>query len=306
MTGGSWPVALWTTYMKAITADMPVEQFPEYDPTMSTWTPTATQTPTETATEEPTDEPTQDQATQVPQGLVGQNVAAARQAIRNAGLKPTVTKQYSDTVAPDVVMSVSPGEGSTVNQGTTVLVVISQGPEPKATTQVPGVSSGDPPTRPRRPSTVPASRRWWWSSPPTPSLRVSSSASTRARVPSSTRARPSRSSCRAVLTSQAAAAPSHDATRHGRAQRRAVRWWQGRRPGRRRRLSRAPGGGTAGFPIRRCLPVLWSVAVRPDPRGVRPGIRPASRARQTQTLLSRKDRDRKDHRRWVHTCVSTN
>ncbi|GAA4853070.1 transglycosylase domain-containing protein [Luteimicrobium xylanilyticum] len=138
MTGGSWPVALWSNYMKVITADMPVEQFPEYDPTLSTWTPTATQTPTQTATEEPTDQPTQDQATQVPQGLVGQNVAAARQAIRQAGLNPTVTKQYSDTVAPDVVMSVSPNEGSTVNRGTTVLVVISQGPEPKATTQVPG------------------------------------------------------------------------------------------------------------------------------------------------------------------------
>jgi membrane peptidoglycan carboxypeptidase len=138
MTGGSWPVALWSNYMKAITADMPVEQFPEYDPTLATWTPTATQTPTQTATEEPTEQPTQDQATQVPPGLVGQNVAAARQAIRQAGLNPTVTKQFSDTVAPDVVMSVSPNEGSTVNRGTTVLVVISQGPEPKQTTQVPG------------------------------------------------------------------------------------------------------------------------------------------------------------------------
>ncbi len=124
--------------MKAITADMPVEQFPEYVPTLSTWTPTATPTPTQTATETPTTEPTQDQGTQVPGGLVGQNVAAARQALRDAGLRSTATKQYSDNVAPDVVISVAPGEGSTVNPGTTVMLVVSRGPEPKQTTTVPG------------------------------------------------------------------------------------------------------------------------------------------------------------------------
>jgi len=146
MTGGSWPLYLWSTYMKAITADMPVEQFPEYDPTLSTWTPTATQTPTQTATEEPTEKPTQETGVQVPNGIVGQNVAAARMLLRNAGLQPNAIKQYSDQVAPDVVISVSPGEGSTVNRGTTVMLVVSRGPEPKKTATVPsglvGQSSG--------------------------------------------------------------------------------------------------------------------------------------------------------------------
>ena len=144
--GGTWPIALWSYYMKAATEGMPVEQFPEYDPTMSTWTPTATQTPTQTATQEPTDEPTQDQTIQVPAGLVGQNVAAARQTLRNAGLRPNATKQFSDSVAPDVVISVAPGEGSKVNPGTTVMLVVSRGPEPKQTATVPtglvGQSSG--------------------------------------------------------------------------------------------------------------------------------------------------------------------
>jgi membrane peptidoglycan carboxypeptidase len=146
IAGGTWPVDLWTNYMKDATEGMPVEQFPTYTPTRATWSPTPTYTPaptptqtskpTQETTQEPTQEPTQKPATStVPGGIVGQNVAAARQALQNAGYKVVVTKVPDANVAPDVVISVQPGEGATVKPGQVVSVVVSSGPPVAKPTQ---------------------------------------------------------------------------------------------------------------------------------------------------------------------------
>ena len=68
--------------------------------------------------------------TVVPDGVVGQGKDAAIAALQAAGLGSiTVTEQNSDSVGAGVVLSVNPGSGSSVSQGSSVTIVVSKGPE---------------------------------------------------------------------------------------------------------------------------------------------------------------------------------
>jgi serine/threonine-protein kinase len=67
--------------------------------------------------------------TSVPQ-VVGRPRAEAEAALRAAGLKPEVTQQFSPDVPAGQVMSASPPEGTTVDRGATVRLVVSRGVQP--------------------------------------------------------------------------------------------------------------------------------------------------------------------------------
>ncbi|MEA2291716.1 MAG: eukaryotic-like serine/threonine-protein kinase, partial [Solirubrobacteraceae bacterium] len=62
--------------------------------------------------------------------VVGRSRAEAVAALRSAGLKPVVAQQYSADVPAGRVMSASPPEGTTVDRGTTVRLVVSRGVQP--------------------------------------------------------------------------------------------------------------------------------------------------------------------------------
>ncbi|MFR3530639.1 MAG: Stk1 family PASTA domain-containing Ser/Thr kinase [Lachnospiraceae bacterium] len=73
--------------------------------------------------------------------VVGQKDADAQNAIKSAGLSVgTVTYEYSDSVAQGIVISQSVDGGKKVSAGTTVDLVISNGPEPAAKVNVPPVT----------------------------------------------------------------------------------------------------------------------------------------------------------------------
>lgn len=73
--------------------------------------------------------------------VVGQADADAQNEIKNAGLTiGTVTYDYSDSVAQGIVISQSVEGGKKVSAGTTVDLVISNGPEPAAKVNVPPVT----------------------------------------------------------------------------------------------------------------------------------------------------------------------
>lgn len=66
----------------------------------------------------------------IPMGLVGSSAAAVRKALTNAGFVVNIEEEYSDDVEDGIVISVDPGEGTMgLEKGTTVTVVVSQGPE---------------------------------------------------------------------------------------------------------------------------------------------------------------------------------
>ena len=74
--------------------------------------------------------------------VVGQNVATATTNLNNAGLATgTVTRTYSDTVPLDAVISQDPGSGVLVANGSTVDLVVSDGPVPLDVTP-PSVPAG--------------------------------------------------------------------------------------------------------------------------------------------------------------------
>lgn len=73
--------------------------------------------------------------------VVGQKDADAQNTIKSAGLSVgTVTYEYSDSVAQGIVISQSVDGGKKVSAGTTVDLVISNGPEPAAKVNVPPVT----------------------------------------------------------------------------------------------------------------------------------------------------------------------
>lgn len=81
----------------------------------------------------------------VPKGLVGQPFATVQKKLRALGLEVAQpTKAYSATVDAGGVLRVTPGPGSTVKAGSTVKVVVSQGPKPAATVVVPDGLVGQP------------------------------------------------------------------------------------------------------------------------------------------------------------------
>ncbi|MFD2794156.1 transglycosylase domain-containing protein [Promicromonospora vindobonensis] len=72
--------------------------------------------------------PPQQETAQVPGGLIGGDENNARGRIQGAGLEPVFEYQASEDYAEGVVMNVSPGEGSEVQAGSQVRVLVSRGP----------------------------------------------------------------------------------------------------------------------------------------------------------------------------------
>ncbi|MDF9875495.1 penicillin-binding protein [Cellulosimicrobium cellulans] len=133
ITGGSWPVEAWTSYMQAATANLPVGEFLQYTPPK----PKPTETPTETPTEEPTEEapateepeePQQPENVTVPSDLQGRTVDDAKAALRALGLKWAVTEEFSEEPRGIVIKAGS--AGAEVPPGSTIALVVSKGVDP--------------------------------------------------------------------------------------------------------------------------------------------------------------------------------
>lgn len=62
--------------------------------------------------------------------VIGQNATSATGQIQSAGLSVRTVMQYSDTVSQNIVIGQSPVAGSTVLNGTTVELIVSNGPDP--------------------------------------------------------------------------------------------------------------------------------------------------------------------------------
>lgn len=154
ITGSTVPADLWTEYMGKVLDGREVLEFPARAKATVKPTPTPTPTPSATPTEEPTVEPTEEPeepaTTAVPSGLTGRTEADVRAALLAAGLNPSVTTRY-DTKPKGTVVSISPGEGASVPAGSTVTVVVSNGPDP-ATVPKPTPTPAPTPTPSPSPS----------------------------------------------------------------------------------------------------------------------------------------------------------
>lgn len=136
VTGGSWPSALWASYMERVFAQPEYAEVQEFPARANVGRkPTATPRPTQTETVAP--EPTEEAPTevQVPGGLTGRTEADASGAVLGANLVPSVTSERSASVPAGRVIRVEPGEGATVGVGSTVTIVVSSGPPPQPTPQ---------------------------------------------------------------------------------------------------------------------------------------------------------------------------
>ncbi|MBE1877930.1 transglycosylase domain-containing protein [Myceligenerans pegani] len=113
MTGGTWPVQAWTSFMVRATEGMPVEQFPEYEYEE----PEPSHSPT------PTDQP---ETVMVPTGLVGRGWEDARNALTSVGLNAQ-PQEIDSELPPGTVIAVQ-NEGQEVPVPSTIVVQISKGP----------------------------------------------------------------------------------------------------------------------------------------------------------------------------------
>jgi serine/threonine-protein kinase len=71
--------------------------------------------------------------------VTGKKESGASDAIEKAGLEVRVLRDYDPAVAKGVVIKQFPDGGSTAASGSEVIIVVSQGPEPAGTVQVPDV-----------------------------------------------------------------------------------------------------------------------------------------------------------------------
>jgi membrane peptidoglycan carboxypeptidase len=147
ITGATWPSALWASYMEQVFT-LPqyaaVVDFPARANVGATSAPTQTSTPLPEETQPPAEEQPPAQVT-VPAGLKGALQGDAQAALTNAGLVPTVVTASDPKVASGYVISVSPGEGTSVAAGSAVTITVSSGPavaQTPAPTQTPGAGAG--------------------------------------------------------------------------------------------------------------------------------------------------------------------
>jgi membrane peptidoglycan carboxypeptidase len=146
ITGGTWPAALWASYMKPVLDMAPYSTQTPFPARANVGrAPTATPTPTPTATDTPP-VATQAPVTQiaVPSGLEGKLQSDAEAAVLNAGLQPAVAKESSATVAAGKVVRVDPAAGTMLAPQGTVTLVISTGPAPVATPTPPATPAPTP------------------------------------------------------------------------------------------------------------------------------------------------------------------
>jgi membrane peptidoglycan carboxypeptidase len=142
VTGGTWPAALWASYMKPVLAMAPYSTQTPFPARANVGSaPTATSTPTSTPTETAPPVETQAPVTEiaVPSGLEGKLQSDAEAAVLTAGLQPAVTKESSATVPAGKVIRVDPVAGTMLAPQGTVTLVVSTGPPPVATPTAPPV-----------------------------------------------------------------------------------------------------------------------------------------------------------------------
>ncbi|NMM16851.1 MAG: PASTA domain-containing protein [Cellulomonas sp.] len=136
ITGGTWPAALWASYMKPVLAMAPYATqtpFPARANVGGAPTATSIPTPTPTDTAPPVVTPAPVTQIAVPTGLEGKLLSDAEAAVLNAGLQPAVTKESSATVPAGKVVRVDPAAGAMLAPQGTVTLVVSTGPPPVAT-----------------------------------------------------------------------------------------------------------------------------------------------------------------------------
>ena len=127
ITGGSWPVEAWASYMQVAAANLPEGEFLPYSPPKPKPTETPTETPTEEAPPEEPEEPQQPANVTVP-SVVGMEARAARAQLEGAGLKVRITEEFSDQQPRGYVISQS--SMSEVPPGSTIALVVSKGADP--------------------------------------------------------------------------------------------------------------------------------------------------------------------------------
>ncbi|WP_046529660.1 transglycosylase domain-containing protein [Cellulomonas sp. FA1] len=150
ITGSSYPAVLWADYMGKVFANPRFAQVENFPPRANVGgRPTPTATATEEPTEAPPEEPEEPAQVQVPGGLVGRTEADATGVLQGAGLVASVRSEQSASVPAGRVIRAEPGEGSTVDSGATVTLIVSSGaPSPSPTpapTQPPPAPTEEPP-----------------------------------------------------------------------------------------------------------------------------------------------------------------
>ena len=63
----------------------------------------------------------------IPSGLVGESLSVVESTLQDLNLKYKIEKELSEDVEVGKVISLDPGEGSTVSEGTEVTIVVSKG-----------------------------------------------------------------------------------------------------------------------------------------------------------------------------------
>ena len=129
ITGGTWPAALWASYMR------PVLEQPKYAPVvefpgranLNRKTPTSTPVPVPTQEPAPVETAPPVPAQIAVPALANMKQADAEAAVVNAGLMPSVTQQPNATVEKGRVVSSNPAGGASVPAGSTVTIVVSSG-----------------------------------------------------------------------------------------------------------------------------------------------------------------------------------
>jgi membrane peptidoglycan carboxypeptidase len=150
ITGGTWPAALWASYMKQVFT------LPKYSTVVpfpaaahvNSKTATPAPVPSSSGSTKPAPATSAAPTTTVPGGLVGSTQADAEAAIVNAGLSAIASSAPDATVAKGRVISASPGVGSSVAPGSTVTIVVSSGPPKTPVTPPPSPSPSRAPVPP--------------------------------------------------------------------------------------------------------------------------------------------------------------
>jgi eukaryotic-like serine/threonine-protein kinase len=75
--------------------------------------------------------------------VVGLSQGDAEDALTQAGFKPKIERQYSDTVAKGAVIASNPAQGEEITKGRTVTLTVSRGRQGEAVPQVTGLSRAD-------------------------------------------------------------------------------------------------------------------------------------------------------------------
>ena len=115
-----------------------IDQDPEAD-TMVDEGDTVTLTVAELSSDDSEEDPEESEQTVAVPSVVGQDYDTAAAALEAAGLKAKREDEHSDSVEKGVVMAADPEEGTEVEQGSTVTLTVSEGPESEPV-QVPDLS----------------------------------------------------------------------------------------------------------------------------------------------------------------------